>query len=348
MRSVHLCQTGYERFLAAELETIHGAQGVGAGRVERMGPGYVFSELEEGGEAWLWDLTFAHLTLLEPFEIPEGSVNAMAAGLLERLQADFRELRMDGPWYFDARVRQDQDGLARRATSVRQALAHKLKGKMGRVARLGTPELSPGPGLHRGWGMFFEDFSRVFASSRLHFGGQRRMADDPAAPSRSYLKVEEAYQVLGRGPLEGETVADLGAAPGGWSYSAARRGARVDAIDNGPLKAGAVDHPLIRHLQEDGFRFGRGADDPPYDWLFCDMVEDPYRILRLLGQWVERNWCRRFVLNLKFGRTNPVTLLQAVAEFRAGPLRDWPVFRVRHLFHDREEITLVGSSEGVP
>lgn len=335
---------GYEPFLAAELETIHGLQEGGIGHVQRMGPGYVFSEAEGEGAAWLGDLAFAHLTWLDPLEIPEGSVNAMATDLLERLQAEFRPLRIDAPWYFDARVRQDRDGLARRAASVRQALAQKLKVKMGRVARLGTQALSPGPGLHRGWGLFFEDFAQVFASSRLYFGGQRRMADDPAAPSRSYLKVEEAYQVLAYGPKEGETVADLGAAPGGWSYSAARRGARVDAVDNGPLKAGAAEHPLIRHLQEDGFRFGPGGEGPAYDWLFCDMVEDPYRILRLLGQWVEAKWCRRFVVNLKFGRTDPVTLLREIRQFRVGPLRDWPAFRVRHLFHDREELTLIGAS----
>ena len=54
------------------------------------------------------------------------------------------------------------------------------------------------------------------------------MADNPAAPSRSYLKIEEAYGILGREPAQGETVADLGAAPGGWSFSAAKRGAKVN------------------------------------------------------------------------------------------------------------------------
>lgn len=81
------------------------------------------------------------------------------------------------------------------------------------------------------------------------------MADDDAAPSRSYLKVEEAYIVLGREPQAGETVVDLGAAPGGWSYSAAKRGATVVAIDNGPLKGGAFGNQLITHRLEDAFKF---------------------------------------------------------------------------------------------
>jgi 23S rRNA (cytidine2498-2'-O)-methyltransferase len=108
------------------------------------------------------------------------------------------------------------------------------------------------------------------------------MADDSLAPSRSYLKVEEAYIVLGREPVAGETVVDLGAAPGGWSYSAAKRGARVIAVDNGPLKGGALDHPLIEHRREDAFHF-----QPPtgevIGWLFCDLVEEPHHVMRRAG-----------------------------------------------------------------
>src|SRR5205085_3415482 len=96
---------------------------------------------------------------------------------------------------------------------------------------------------------------RAFIAREAFVHGPRRMADDDLAPSRSYLKVEEAYVVLGREPQPGETVCDLGAAPGGWSYSAAKRGAQVIAIDNGPLKGGALDRPLIEHRREDAFKF---------------------------------------------------------------------------------------------
>jgi 23S rRNA (cytidine2498-2'-O)-methyltransferase len=342
MKMLHLCQPGYEEFLSRELEAMH--LGDRGGGVERAGPGFVFSQVPEVDSLWLDQVCFSHVTLLDPFEVEEGTVNAMASRLQDKLLSEFREFRVEGPWCFEAIVRRDQEGLSKRAASVRNALAERLKAKMARVAKLGTKEMPETPGLHRGWVMFFEDYGRIFASSRIFFGGQRRMADDPAAPSRSYLKVEEAYRVLGVAPVEGERVADLGAAPGGWSFSAARRGASVDAIDNGPLKAGAANNPLIRHLREDGFRFGPGEGENAYDWLFCDMVEDPFRVLRLLEQWVEKGWCRRFVINLKFGRANPVSLLEEVARFRKGALAEWPTFRVRHLFHDREEITLAGSS----
>jgi 23S rRNA (cytidine2498-2'-O)-methyltransferase len=172
------------------------------------------------------------------------------------------------------------------------------------------------------------------------------MADDDLAPSRSYLKVEEACMILGREPQPGDTVCDLGAAPGGWSYSAAKRGARIVAIDNGPLKGGALDHPQIEHRCEDAFKFSPAAGEP-FNWLFCDLLEEPHQVLQhLVEPWLTRRWCRRFVVNLKFGRVDPIALLR---ELRApgSPLTPHaPAARIRHLYHDREELTVVGELAG--
>jgi 23S rRNA (cytidine2498-2'-O)-methyltransferase len=169
------------------------------------------------------------------------------------------------------------------------------------------------------------------------------MADDDGAPSRSYLKVEESYGILGSEPRPGESVCDLGAAPGGWSYSAAKRGARVVAVDNGPLKGGALGNPMIEHRHADAFGFSPGKDNA-YDWLFCDLLEDPDKVLRgIVEPWLSGGWCRRFVVNLKFGRVDPVALL---GELRAAgsPLAKFaPGARIVHLYHDREEFTVMGA-----
>jgi 23S rRNA (cytidine2498-2'-O)-methyltransferase len=200
--------------------------------------------------------------------------------------------------------------------------------------------------------VYFADFGRVFVAREAFVHGQRRMADDELAPSRSYLKVEEAYIVLGREPQPGETVCDLGAAPGGWSYSAAKRGARVVAIDNGPLKGGALDHPQIEHRQVDAFGFapssaqaqvGRPAGDAGFDWLFCDLVEEPHHVLEhIVAPWLARGWCRRLVVNLKFGRVDAIALLRELRAPDSPLIRHAPGTRIRHLYHDREEFTLVG------
>lgn len=194
----------------------------------------------------------------------------------------------------------------------------------------------------RGLFVFLPAFGRAFAARAAVLGGQRRMADDAKAPSRSYLKVEEACGVLGCQPASAELVVDLGAAPGGWSYSAARRGARVIAVDNGPLKGGARDHPLIEHRREDVFGF-RPPAGTGVDWLFCDLVEDPHHVARnLIAPWLETGWCRRYVINLKFGRADPLALLRGVTTPDSIFARRSGLLCVRHLYHDREELTVVG------
>jgi 23S rRNA (cytidine2498-2'-O)-methyltransferase len=276
---------------------------------------------------------FAHLVLRAPATVEGKSVNALAGALGDYFLQSAKTERFEGPWPFVFERAQVQ-ALGRRAKAVEEELSTKLKARMSRVWKLATPE-RPGPGPARGLFVFMPDFDRAFVSRDALCGGQRRMADDPQAPSRSYLKAEEAYAVLGREPAAGETVVDLGAAPGGWSYSAAKRGARVVAVDNGPLKSGAI-HALVEHREEDAFKFVPAA---PADWLFCDMVEDPERVTALLERWLEGGLCRRFVVNLKFGRADALKALDRAAKALAPRCS---LYRARHLYHDREEFTLVG------
>ncbi len=325
------CQDGYEELLAREF--------AGAGlRGVDSGGGWALTDGVAAGPSPDW--CFAHATFSAPEIVEGGSVNALAAGIAERFFGSARNERFDGPWPLLVTTASGLDGLGRRASAVEAAARELLKKRMARVARLATGE-APRAGVARGLFVCFTDFGRAFVSREAWFGGQRRMADDPAAPSRSYLKVEEAYGVLGREPCEGETVVDLGAAPGGWSFSAARRSAQVIAIDNGPLKGGALAHPRIEHRREDAFGFRPGARGR-FDWLFCDLVEDPHHVLRsIVEPWLQGGWCRWFVVNLKFGRADAIALL-GEARRRLGP--GCAVLRARHLFHDREEFTLVGEA----
>lgn len=350
-----LCQAGFQDLLAAELQE----QGV---RVTEDGPGWVRAEgavataagrpedvsdssvqPERARTQRLADhLVFAHQVLLDPVEVKGESVNALAQRLAELFFDRLRGERVEQPWpcVFDCPA--EIVGLGRRVAGVEKAFHELLRKKISRVARLATPSLPRSPGLHRGWVVYFTDFGRAVAARELWLNGQRRMADDERAPSRSYLKVEEAYVVFGREPREGETVVDLGAAPGGWSYSAAKHGARVLALDNGPLKGGALDHPNIEHRRVDAFGF---SPEPGvvYDWMFCDLVEDPHHVLaHIVEPWLSRAWCRRFVVNLKFGRVAPMPFLKQIRGADGVFARHAPGFRVRHLYHDREEFTVVG------
>jgi len=353
------CQAGFESLLVRELTELQarvpGEQGPGWVRLDEL-PSQA-APASPSREVDLFGLTFAHLTLLAPVEIRGDSVNGLASRVSEYFLSSLQGERIEGAWPSLWFGPSELVGLGRRISAVEHAFGEQLRKKFSRVGKLAVPDLPRGTGVGpvRGLFVFFADFGRAFVTRTAFGHGSRRMADDPLAPSRSYLKVEEAYAVLGREPHPGETVCDLGAAPGGWSYSAAKRGARVLAIDNGPLKGGALDHPLIEHRREDAFKFAPGGvamesgrnDPATYDWLFSDLVEEPHHVVRhIVEPWLVRRWCSHFVINLKFGRVDAIALLRELKAPDSPLVRYAPGTRIRHLFHDREEFTLVGTVTG--
>jgi 23S rRNA C2498 (ribose-2'-O)-methylase RlmM len=180
-------------------------------------------------------------------------------------------------------------------------------------------------------------------------GGVHRMPQDALAPSRSYLKVEEALDVmrqsgLGGSPRPNETVVDLGAAPGGWTWAFLKRGCRVHAVDNGPLKLqshGDMGGEVL-HLKEDGLRF---RPQRPVDWLLSDMLIAPGQALGLLRKWLDGGWARQLVVNIKLPQAEPLVALTPILDYLRGVpgLR----FHLRQLYHDRREVTLMGALSGV-
>ncbi len=329
-----LSKPDMQPFLVRELETLgYPVTGRGLGWLRTAAPA-------EGAAPLPDDLCFATITMLDPEQLTAASVNAMVGSLSDYFGAAFRGERITEPWpvLFEAA---SEVGLAGRAGVVEKTWMEQMRGKMSRVFKLAESALPPGEGLRRGLYVYFTAYEQAWVASRFRHWGQRRMRDDPQAPSRSYLKVEEAYGILGCEPGPGESVCDLGASPGGWSWSALQRGARVTAVDNGPMKGGAAGHPQLEHLCEDAFRFQLSRDQR-FDWLFCDIIDNPYHILEMVEAWATHGWCRRFVVNLKFGHHDPLALLERLRQPETGLAARCSVFKARHLHHDREEITMVG------
>lgn len=307
------------------------------------GSGWVLAPAPSGSAAPASSLAFAHLVLPDPVEVRGESVNALAQQVLDFFLGSLGDERVESAWPCIFNGPQEEAGLGRRITAVEKAFHEALRKRLSRVAKLASGALPWGAVPVRGLFVTFVDFGRAFATRDIFSNGQRRMADDPQAPSRSYLKIEEAYGIFGCEPTSGETVADLGAAPGGWSYSAAKRGAQVLAIDNGPLKGGALNHPRIEHLRADAFKFAPSTGQV-FDWLFSDIVEEPHHVIRqVVHPWLLNRWCRRFVVNLKFGRVDPLALLRELREANSSLSAHAGDVKIRHLYHDREELTVMGT-----
>ena len=172
--------------------------------------------------------------------------------------------------------------------------------------------------------------------------GVAHLARDPRPPSRAYQKLLEAELRLGRPIGRGETVVDLGASPGGWSFVALERGARVDAVDRSPLREDLMRHPLLRFHKGDAFAWEPTA---PVDWLICDLIAFPERTLELLDRWLARGWCKRFCVTMKFRGTEDygrVDELKALLAKRAGD------FAVRQLDANKNEVTAMGEARSEP
>ncbi|RDX36300.1 23S rRNA (cytidine(2498)-2'-O)-methyltransferase RlmM [Kangiella sp. HD9-110m-PIT-SAG07] len=188
-------------------------------------------------------------------------------------------------------------------------------------------------------------FSPLERSSE-HKGGILRLKAPRNAPSRSTLKLDEAIQVLMSRTQQrdafrlGNTGADLGAAPGGWTYQLVERGLQVSAVDNGTMdkKLMATEH--VEHFKENAFTW---LPEKPVNVLVCDMVEKPSLVANLMAQWLEGGYTQHALFNLKLPMKKR---FQEVADCiglicdrleEAGLTHFW---QAKHLYHDREEITV--------
>jgi len=204
------------------------------------------------------------------------------------------------------------------------------------------------PRLH----LFFPDKARALIgtsephnSAATHMGIQRlKIPHD--APSRSFLKLAEAFEIfLTREEQKkwlkpGMHAVDLGAAPGGWTWQLVQRELKVIAVDNGPLKGVAANHPSIRHLRQDGFRF---RPKQAVDWLVCDMVEQPAKVAALMADWVATGATTRAIFNLKLPMKKRVEALDNALDSIRKVLDAKGIryrLEAKQLYHDREEVTV--------
>jgi FtsJ-like methyltransferase len=175
--------------------------------------------------------------------------------------------------------------------------------------------------------------------------GVAPVGDDRRPPSRAYRKLEEAFLWMGEQPQEGDLCVDLGGAPGGWSYTALRRRARVIAVDRAPLERPVRGHPGLTMITGNAFNYEPPAHELPVDWLLSDVICEPARMLALLDRWLSRAWCRRLVATVKFKGQSGYNIL---TEVRAALARaNCPRVRIKHLHHNKNEVTVMAVTEHV-
>ena len=169
-----------------------------------------------------------------------------------------------------------------------------------------------------------------------HPGGRPPLEKPGDAPSRAWLKFEEAMLWHPAQVAAGQTAVEIGSAPGGTARALLARGARVIAVDPANMDPGLP----LQHIRKTAAAVAPGDLPPAFDWLLIDINDNPGATMR---------WALHFAA---LSATPPSLLLTL-------KLSDWslaseiprhlhrlakagyPRARARQLFFGRREIVLL-------
>ncbi|MDO8954025.1 MAG: SAM-dependent methyltransferase [Gammaproteobacteria bacterium] len=154
--------------------------------------------------------------------------------------------------------------------------------------------------------------------------------DKEMPPSRAYLKLWEALSLWGEYPQAGETCIDLGSCPGGWTYVLQSLGATVISVDKAPLAPHIAKLPGIKYLQQSAFALNP-AEFERIDWLVCDIICYPERLLSLIESWLATGNAKRMICTVKLQGEPDWAIINKLAAI--------PQARVLHLSQNKHELT---------
>lgn len=153
--------------------------------------------------------------------------------------------------------------------------------------------------------------------------------------SRAEHKLDEALRLFDISVHPGDRVLDLGAAPGGWSYLLAERGATVTAVDPAELHPLVAKHPHVehQHLRAEVMLWEEFA----FDLVVNDMSLDPTdsaRIMCAVAESVPPDTPAVMTIKLP---TRYASRWEREARGVLDPV--WRVAASRHLPANRQELT---------
>ncbi len=182
------------------------------------------------------------------------------------------------------------------------------------------------------------DCSSPFPNGEPHF-----IEDKEGPPNRAYLKLYEALTLTGRKPQRGEFCLDVGGSPGGWAWVIQQTGADVLSIDRAPLSPSVAKFQRVSFQKRDAFSLlpeDFAQKGKTVDWLFSDLICYPEKLYEWILKWVESGVCKNFICTIKFkGKPN----FMIINNFAAIPGS-----HVRHLFHNKNELTWFKISSSSP
>ncbi|WP_046223687.1 23S rRNA (cytidine(2498)-2'-O)-methyltransferase RlmM [Vibrio sp. ECSMB14106] len=345
------CRSGFEKECAGEIQDKATQLEVFGFPRLKSNTGFVLFECYQAGEADklikeidFQTLIFARQMLAVAVEIKDLPINDRISPILEALS------EQEGfPRCGDIRIETPDTNEAKELLKFCRKFTVPMRQAMRGKGLMTAKDNAKKPVLHLCFiapGHCFVGYSYPTNNSQF-FMGIPRLKFPSDAPSRSTLKLEEAFHVFIPRDEWDERLApgmwgvDLGACPGGWTYQLVKRSMFVHCVDNGMMADSLMQTGQVKHHMVDGFKFE--PDRKNVTWIICDMVEKPARVAHLMGEWIIKGWAKEALFNLKLpmkGRYDEV--LQDIENLKVFLIENKVKFKMqaKHLYHDREEITV--------
>ncbi len=344
------CRPGFETEAGREMTDAAAARGVFGYFEPRGKHGYLFFFLTgpEGSDELLQRLNLDDLVFVRDWFVGLAEIVLPAADRVGAVIQGLQALPAGFPNCARVEVRVPEDNADRDLGNfARKWVAPLSRGLRGAGLMKPDPDAEAPARLE----ILLPEFERAVigispAGNRARYvGGIPRLRLPASAPSRSALKLEEAWKVFL--PPEqaldylggGKQAVDLGAAPGGWTWQLVRQGMMVAAVDNGPINEELMASGQVEHVEADGYFWKPRRS---VDWMVCDIVDHPRRTSQMVVDWLKNGLCRYSIFNLKLPMKKRYDEWLICREIIESGLAEGEMtfrLRARHLYHDREEIT---------
>lgn len=165
---------------------------------------------------------------------------------------------------------------------------------------------------------------------RFPLGWHEFNEDKTFPPNRAYLKLWELFTVHHVKPESEDTVMDVGASPGGWSWVLSRYFKKVYSVDKAVLdpKINAIQN--IQYISGDAFKVN-SHQFQDCNWIFSDIICTPQRSYDLILDWTENSTIRNFVCTLKFKGDCNFDIIDKCLSLKGS--------KIIHLYQNKNEVT---------
>jgi len=163
------------------------------------------------------------------------------------------------------------------------------------------------------------------------------------APSRAWLKTEEAIRLTQAEFKPNEIILEFGSAPGGSVYNLLERGLKVYGVDTGAMAAVCLKHPNYTHFQATMQNFEKEKIKGKVKWITLDINQKPSYTLRELRKIIPLFEKDLKGLFLTFKLTDPNSIKRLDANLNELKTYKLEVMATQ-LYHNRNEIFIYAVS----